>query len=277
MRKTEKTIAGQTKVVLEVSVFDDDDIEEIKLHFRKEPNISVSLSELEVLNLFENIELLVITGGIPTERGLEALYALKNLNTLVLDYEETDSDAESIDITRFGTLRHVVSWSNLNMYRYREDMQTNCRIEIMHFYKNGRLVKRQANEPLRLCDKVNSVFFSVEAHSPAASTIIDILNAFNKKMRDVREYSTELENIGVIPLCVSEQVPCNAPHRERRIVNLKKKYADVRTRIDYEAFVNSSHEEQVEICRKNIEGAAKYIAEKDSSFKLDDFLRDLNA
>ena len=57
----------------------------------------------------------------------------------------------------------------------------------------------------------------------------------------------------------------------------KKKYADVRTRIDYEAFVNSSHEEQVEICRKNIEGAAKYIAEKDSSFKLDDFLRDLNA
>ena len=30
MRKTEKTIAGQTKVVLEVSVFDDDDIEEIK-------------------------------------------------------------------------------------------------------------------------------------------------------------------------------------------------------------------------------------------------------
>ena len=28
MRKTEKTIAGQTKVVLEVSVFDDDDIEE---------------------------------------------------------------------------------------------------------------------------------------------------------------------------------------------------------------------------------------------------------
>ncbi len=35
MRKTEKTIAGQTKVVLEVSVFDDDDIEEIKLHFRK--------------------------------------------------------------------------------------------------------------------------------------------------------------------------------------------------------------------------------------------------
>lgn len=231
MRKTEKTIAGQTKVVLEVSVFDDDDIEEIKLHFRKEPNISVSLSELEVLNLFENIELLVITGGIPTERGLEALYALKNLNTLVLDYEETDSDAESIDITRFGTLRHVVSWSNLNMYHYREDMQTNCRIEIMHFYKNGRLVKRQANEPLRLCDKVNSVFFSVEAHSPAASTIIDILNAFNKKMRDVREYSTELENIGVIPLCVSEQVPCNAPHRERRIVNLKKKYADVRTRI----------------------------------------------
>lgn len=140
MRKTEKTIAGQTKVVLEVSVFDDDDIEEIKLNFRKEPNISVSLSELEVLNLFENIELLVITGGIPTERGLEALYALKNLNTLVLDYEETDSDAESIDITRFGTLRHVVSWSNLNMYHYREDMQTNCRIEIMHFYKNGRLV-----------------------------------------------------------------------------------------------------------------------------------------
>ena len=227
MRKTEKTIAGQTKVVLEVSVFDDDDIEEIKLNFRKEPNISVSLSELEVLNLFENIELLVITGGIPTERGLEALYALKNLNTLVLDYEETDSDAESIDITRFGTLRHVVSWSNLNMYHYREDMQTNCRIEIMHFYKNGRRVKRKANEPLRLCDKVNSVFFSVEAHSPAASTIIDILNAFNKKMRDVREYSTELENIGVIPLCVSEQVPCNAPHRERRIVNLKKKYADV--------------------------------------------------
>ena len=53
MRKTEKTIAGQTKVVLEVSVFDDDDIEEIKLHFRKEPNISVSLYELEVLNLFE--------------------------------------------------------------------------------------------------------------------------------------------------------------------------------------------------------------------------------
>ena len=85
MRKTEKTIAGQTKVVLEVSVFDDDDIEEIKLHFRKEPNISVSLSELEVLNLFENIELLVITGGIPTECGLEALYALPNLNTLVLD------------------------------------------------------------------------------------------------------------------------------------------------------------------------------------------------
>ena len=37
MRKTEKTIAGQTKVVLEVSVFDDDDIEEIKLNYFREP------------------------------------------------------------------------------------------------------------------------------------------------------------------------------------------------------------------------------------------------
>lgn len=37
MRKTEKTIAGQTKVVLEVSVFDDDDIEEISLTLEKNP------------------------------------------------------------------------------------------------------------------------------------------------------------------------------------------------------------------------------------------------
>lgn len=59
--------------------------------------------------------------------------------------------------------------------------------------------------------------------------------------------------------------------KERKYVSLKRQYADVRLRMDFEEFIHASQEEKEYLCRKNIEQAAKYISAKDKSFRLEPF------
>ena len=67
------------------------------------------------LTLFPNAEVLILTGGIPTEEGKQVLYSNNKIRELVLDYEETDSDEDGIKLEKITSLEYVLSRSNLNI------------------------------------------------------------------------------------------------------------------------------------------------------------------
>ncbi len=62
------------------------------------PAVQIGLDLLEFLSCFHNIKALVLTGGMPTRSGLSVLYEQDQLEELVLDYEETDSDEDTFQI-----------------------------------------------------------------------------------------------------------------------------------------------------------------------------------
>ncbi len=92
---------------------------------------------LEFLNYFHNIKALVLTGGMPTRSGLSVLYEQDQLEELVLDYEETGSDEDAIDLRCFPNLQYVLTRSNLNI----KNAGDNYPVEVRNYYKNGKPVK----------------------------------------------------------------------------------------------------------------------------------------
>lgn len=116
-------------------------------------------------------------------------------------------------------------------------------------------------------------FFSVEGESPAAVKIMEILNPIQAALNEMdKRYSSQLDRIAIIPFCISDPtVP------ERRYVSLKKRGADLRLRIDWADFVRAAPETRRYLCLENLRASAAYIAQKDASLQLEEFLADLTA
>lgn len=104
--------------------------------------------------------------------------------------------------------------------------------------------------------------------------IVNILNSIKLKFDsiDPRTLSNQLDNIGIIPICLPEDMLSRGFGKERKYVSLKKRTADIRLRIPYETFMSCNFENQISLCRENLISAAKYIAKKDRSFNIDRFL-----
>lgn len=273
MRWIKKTINGNSIDVLEISIIDNDEIERIRTHYSSAANIQISLTNLEHLQLFQHIHTLIITGGIANRCGIETLYALRELRVLVLDYEETDTDEEGIVLGQFPALQYVLSRSNLNIFHLEDYTDDRLKIEVLNIYKNGK-PKRIKTAPIQdICIFQPGLFLSTEAHEPASVILMKILNKIMAGVGDfqIEQYSSSLKSISIIPICVPQKMLDDGFCKERKYVSLKRQFADVRLRMDFEEFIHASQEEKEYLCRKNIEQAAKYISAKDKSFRLEPF------
>lgn len=275
MQLTKKYVFGKETEVLEVLILDDDDVNLIIREYSHHQCVQMDLSSLQYLDLFSQITTLILTGGIPTKKGFESLYKKTELTALVLDYEETDSDDDGIELAYFPKLKNILSRSDLNIKNLSNCDTQNCTLEVLNYYSLS--AKRKINYPPNydLFRPKIFLFFSTEAHAPASRMLMDILSPagrnFNNKYRCAC-FSKRIDNVAIIPICCPESSNKEMGRKERRLVNLKRRYADIRLYISYEAFVAGDNATKYNLCLKNIEEAARYISEKDTSFRYDGFM-----
>ena len=271
METLEKTVNGKTLRFLNTEAFDPEDWAALSANHFPARNLSLSLSDLEKLPHLPAPEALLLTGGDPGPAGFEPLYAAKGLKTLVLDYEETDSDEDGIRLDRLPELDYVLSRSNLNIYHLGE--ASGPIVEVRNFWRGGKAVKITLAPGVELARRQYFVFLSTEGEGAAAVKIMEILNPIQAALNEMdKRYSSQLDRIAIIPFCISDPtVP------ERRYVSLKKRCADLRLRIDWADFVRATPEQRRLLCLENLRASAAYIAKKDASFYLEEFLADIGA
>ena len=124
-------------------------------------------------------------------------------------------------------------------------------------------------------DLKSFLFFSTESKGSAATQIMRILNPvenfFNQKYRG-KKFSENLDDIAIIPVCIPEDMIQDGCLKERRYVSLKKRYADIRLHIPYDAFIKGDQSTRIGLCAKNIADAVSYIKKKDKTFDAEKFL-----
>ncbi len=272
MEYRERFINGEVYQFLNALILDDEDRAEIHIHADCE-NIEIELGSLEYLCAFPIIRNLIITGGIPTDKGFEALYAHTELEQLVLDYEETDSDEEGIDLSRFPNLRYVLSRSNLNILHYVPEQYSNVNIEVLNCYRAGKAVKADyhaGNDPYK---RSSFWFVSLETYEGVGMKLGDLLFPVEKEFSDRHfgeQFSEQLDSLAIIPICMP-----TVTLKERRYISWKKRYADIRLIIPYHEFLNSNQAGRIELCKKNILDAVEYVRKKDATFEADRFLEEV--
>ncbi len=272
-------IAKEIYDVLEVNVYDSEDIREINEHFYAVKNIMIEQSAMRYLRLFQQVEVLVLTGGIPEKEDLQALYDCSSIKILVLDYEETDTDEEGIVLSRFPNLKYVLSQSNLNIHNLAAMTDSNIKIDIVNVYTDGRNVKRALIRDGGLLAVPHALFFSVEAQSPASVSIMKILKPIEDALNPIMlsgKYSSKLDEVCIIPICLSNKMLENGFGKERKYISFKQRRADIRLQINYESFLSANDREQINLCLECIVKSIEIIQKKDPSFKVELFIGDLS-
>ena len=271
MEILEKTVNSKTLRFLNTEAFAPGDWAVLSASPSPVRNLCLSLSDLEKLPHFPAPKALLLTGGDPGPAGFAPLYAAKGLKTLVLDYEETDSDEDGIRLDRLPELDYVLSRSNLNIYHLSE--VSGPVVEVRNFWRGGKAVKITLAPGVELARRQHFVFLSTEGEGTAAVKIMEILNPIQAALNEMDKcYSSKLDRIAIIPFCISDPtVP------ERRYVSLKNRCADLRLRVDWAGFVRATPEQRRLLCLENLRASAAYIAKKDTSFYLEEFLADIGA
>jgi len=270
-----RVIDGKETEILDASEPNHSELEEIRNNYACFPAVLIDLGSMENLALFEQIQTLILTGGIPTRKGLSALYAQQKITTLILDYEETDSDENGINLTRFPLLKRVLTRSNLNICCSDTSAFPGICITVLNHYHAGKPVRSANSSACAFFEPERFLFFSTESESPAASLLMDILRQVEDEfLREYSEtvFSEQLDSIAVIPVCVSQAMIERGFGKERRYVSLKRRFADVRLRISYSEFIQADRKGRISLCRECVHQAAQYIESKDKTFHYVAFL-----
>lgn len=277
MEWRKKRIAGHLVTVLDISYCDEADLQVIQSRLFETKAVQLGLNDLPKLGFFSTIETLVLTGGEISEEGLKFLYQQRNLKHLVIDYEETDSDEEGIDLSFFPELQTVVSRSNLNIIYGDREKSRPLNVEICNWYEKGKPKKITLPDSIELCRASAPIFMSTEAEMPMGIILMRILKEYERRIEnyDIARYSDNLDSIGIILICMTQRLLTAGFGKERWIVDLARREADLRPRIDYIAFANASEKERNQLCMEAIEKALKKVSEKDKSFCRELLLQDL--
>lgn len=265
-------VNGKSHSLLEVCVYDAQDEAEIQNGYTDVSCVEMGLDMLPYLRLFHHIELLVLTGGMATEEGMRQLYNQKDLGVLVLDYEETDSDEEGILLCRFPKLQYVLSRSNLNIHGDWENL--GLKVEICNEYSRGKCVRRTIEDGVKLLRNGGTFFFSTEAQSPASVPIMEILRPIELRLNMAARqvpFSRNFAKIGIILICMSQQLISAGFGKERFRIFRASTEADIRIQVDYAAFCSGSREDQMALCISALKKAGEYLFQKDGMFQLERF------
>ncbi len=99
---------------------------------------------------------------------------------------------------------------------------------------------------------------------------------FNSK-HSANEYGTWIDNVGVVPICVSDRLKSEGFCKERRYISWKNRYVDIRLSIDRETFLAASPEQRIMMSLQNIKDSILAIESRtqgklDTKALLDDIL-----
>lgn len=125
---------------------------------------------------------------------------------------------------------------------------------------------------------MNFLFFSTESEAPAGYFLINILNSLQKEFNKnhfAKDYTSLLDNISIIPICISDKLKQNGGYRERRYITLKKRYADIRLYLNYLEFLSSNEEKRREMCMKIIDESINIISKKVLDLNKEKLLNDI--
>lgn len=109
------------------------------------------------------------------------------------------------------------------------------------------------------------LFFSTEAEIPAGYFIVKILAPIAKKFNnlyDSKRYSDKIDSICIVAICTSLRLQNEGFYKERKYISYKKRYADIRLRLDYEKFLSSSDDERKAMCFNLVLEAIQIIQKK---------------
>lgn len=279
MRFHKKHIFGEVRDVLEVVVVDADDVKEITQQYAECQCIQIDLSSMNYLGLFQCITTLVLTGGVPTADGLLCLYNLKNLINLVLDFEETDSDVDGIQLDRFPNLKNVLSRSNLNIKKYNPSQECGYTVQVLNFYLNGKQKKVCFAPNYDIFKLPQFLFFSSESYAPASTILMSILvpaeKLFQVKYGGIR-FSQNIDQLSIVPICVPQNLIDEGVGKVRRNISFKRRSADIRLRIPYQLLLESDEKTRQSLCIEIIKESATYVARRDNSFQFAKFMKAVN-
>ena len=121
------------------------------------------------------------------------------------------------------------------------------------------------------------LFFSSETTPPAGNILskiyVPIENQFNSLFSG-KNYGGELDSIGIIPICCAKEFKNDI--KERKYVSLKRRYADFRLIIDFEQFIKSEKDEQVNLFIECVYTAIDILEKRLYKFDKESFLNDFS-
>ena len=266
------------RTIFDATSLDNIDICQLDEKAKSIDAVQMGLGEVQNLTLFPNAEVLILTGGIPTEEGKQVLYSNNKIRELVLDYEETDSDEDGIKLEKVTSLEYVLSRSNLNINQA-DKPYAGITIQIINYFKNGRPQKITVAPSIDICRPRTGIFFSTESQAPASVIIMSILNKIDAYLLEndytISRYTTVLDEIAIIPVCMSEEMIDRGCYKERKNISKKKRTADIRLHMDYNVFVTSDDNKRCLLCYKMMLNAGEYIEQQTQSFNVPQFLADI--
>ena len=113
MQYTNKYLSCELKF-LEVAILDEDDLRHLS-KYQNETNVIISITDLQFLTYFTQIERLIITSGKAPYNASLILELQQNLRELKLDYDETEPFTDwCIDISKLNNLEYLFSRSSYN-------------------------------------------------------------------------------------------------------------------------------------------------------------------
>ncbi len=127
------------------------------------------------------------------------------------------------------------------------------------------------------------IIFFTESQAPAAGRITECFLVIEKQCRvtSMMPYTDALDQIGIVPFCISEKFLRTMPYKERRFISWKNRYADIRLKMDFDAFIHATREEQMRLCRENLLCSLQIIKDrcdqKKQRFDLEALLKDIFA
>ena len=128
---------------------------------------------------------------------------------------------------------------------------------------------------------MDSVFFSVEAEGGTAGVISNIFYGIRQqmKLKPMSYYCEAIDEIAIIPMCVSKETRAHFSTPERKYVGWIRRTADIRLYMDYEAFIEAPMDGKIELCKKVIVDSLDAIEERCRKrkvvFKKDLLLKDI--
>lgn len=108
------------------------------------------------------------------------------------------------------------------------------------------------------------LFISVEAQSSSGHIISNIRNQIDREIGniDVTDYTSDLDNIGIIINCFDESFLSVGFGKTRKYISYKRRFADIRLNIPYEEFLAADKQKRFEMVKKNIYDSIKVVDDR---------------